>query len=601
LCVESATSKCCPVIPLQPLTTGNRHNCLFHGQIREHPESDSAAASSGESSKDELELLGIVGAHKSSQQTTNIRGNDAESEDDIVAPVHYDSEDMSDVERIVNYKFHANPYVKTKDGWPNNNVTKRTLPPPGPFKPRWWELRTSTVNWEKRKPFIPCNHDGSCVEAKCRCFRENITCEKTCRCPSTCNRRFPGCKCAFVPGKRTCATVTGCLCIKFKRECDADLCGTCGATDILDPTNRYNEELLRDKCANVGLQRGVPKKTLLGKSEVHGFGLYAGEDIREDEVIGEYTGEILSVGESARREVVYQHEQNMYLFRLNKEQEVDATHMGNKLRFINNANKSLSNCTSKVLFCNTVFRVALLAMTDIKAGSEFFFHYNYPAALTKNFKQPKGKVVAVKQIVKPPGKLKMKRGRLDDDSTRSVADAYAEKPDRPWLKEALAKARAAKAAKRAAMLAETGLEAPTTAGSNNKPKQARKSASGGTNSYQTSKNPDSKGRIIASKPRLDTRAKSRTPTLVVQDTDDEDEEHTPQETQAGAAGPDIQVAEVGEDEFGREDADQINSAVPRREESPRARMPKVKKKMGGARPGAGRKRKRPRIVNSEDE
>jgi hypothetical protein len=28
---------------------------------------------------------------------------------------------------------------------------------------------------------------------------------------------------------------------------------------------------------------------------------------------------------------------------------------------------------------------------------------------------------------------------------------------------------------------------------------------------------------------------------------------------------------------------------------------KVKKKMGGARPGAGRKRKRPVIINSEDE
>jgi SET domain-containing protein len=72
------------------------------------------------------------------------------------------------------------------------------------------------------------------------------------------------------------------------------------------------------RCSNVSIQKGVPKKTLLGKSEVHGLGLYAGQDIHEEDMVGEYTGEILSVGESERREVVYHYEQNMYLFKLNK-------------------------------------------------------------------------------------------------------------------------------------------------------------------------------------------------------------------------------------------------------------------------------------------
>jgi hypothetical protein len=256
--------------------------------------------------------------HNGSQQTDSSHEDDSQSDDeDEIYPVHLDSDD-SDIEKLVNYKFPVNPDTPTTKKWLTSAVPGHALPPPGPFKPRWWESKTTTVNWEQRKPFVPCNHTGSCVEASCRCFRENVTCEKTCKCSLACNRRFPGCRCASGLGKRTCGTGTSCLCFKFQRECDADLCGTCGATELLDPVNRYNEALMQNRCTNVGLQRGVPKKTLLGKSEVHGFGLYAGQDIREDDVVGEYTGEILSVGESERREVIYHYEQNMYLFRLNE-------------------------------------------------------------------------------------------------------------------------------------------------------------------------------------------------------------------------------------------------------------------------------------------
>jgi SET domain-containing protein len=68
----------------------------------------------------------------------------------------------------------------------------------------------------------------------------------------------------------------------------------------------------------VGIQRNVPKKTLLGQSEVHGFGLYAGQDIAQEDIIGEYTGEIVSLGEVYRRDVIYDYESTEYVFRLNK-------------------------------------------------------------------------------------------------------------------------------------------------------------------------------------------------------------------------------------------------------------------------------------------
>ena len=61
-----------------------------------------------------------------------------------------------------------------------------------------------------------------------------------------------------------------------------------------------------------------------------------------------------------------------------KGQEVDATYVGNKTRFINNADKKFSNCTPKILLCNTVLRTGLFASKNLKAGTELFFDYYYP-------------------------------------------------------------------------------------------------------------------------------------------------------------------------------------------------------------------------------
>jgi hypothetical protein len=289
-----------------------RHNCMFHGQIRE--ELDSSSDSEEQSTEEE-----DVEDNQRSQIPQSIVSSDDDdpsSDESGFVPAHVD-EDDSDLEKVINYKLPANPEVAFDQAKPRHVDVKRKAPPVGLFKARWWEVNTNTATWEKRKPFVPCNHDGSCDNAHCRCYREGVTCEKTCKCSQHCNRRFPGCKCGILPGKRTCSTVTGCLCVRFKRECDADLCSTCGATELLDPVSRY-EDMLQDRCTNVGIQRGVPKKTLLGQSEVHGFGLYAGEDIDKDDIVGEYTGEILSVEESGRRELMYEYEKNMYLFKLNK-------------------------------------------------------------------------------------------------------------------------------------------------------------------------------------------------------------------------------------------------------------------------------------------
>jgi hypothetical protein len=83
------------------------------------------------------------------------------------------------------------------------------------------------------------------------------------------------------------------------------------------------------------------------------------------------------------------------------EQDVDATYMGKKTRFINNADTNLANCHAKSLMCNTVQRIGMYASVDMQPGTELFFHYNYTKEQMKGYKQPKAQTVAVKQKTKP--------------------------------------------------------------------------------------------------------------------------------------------------------------------------------------------------------
>lgn len=178
-----------------------------------------------------------------------------------------------------------------------------------------WVSNAQTNMMHKRRVFRPCDHDGSCETAECRCFKQGIQCEKTCACSSRCGRRHRGCKCAQ-KGK-PCSKEETCDCKKLNRECDPDLCSTCGAIDVLDPVYRYTDEILRNRCHNVFIQRDRPKHTKVGISQVNGMGLYAVQNIKKGEYISEYKGEICGPGETARRGAIYSYRRNNYLFTVN--------------------------------------------------------------------------------------------------------------------------------------------------------------------------------------------------------------------------------------------------------------------------------------------
>lgn len=236
-----------------------------------------------------------------------------------------------------------------------------------------------------KKPFLPCSHVGPCrKELGCRCAEQDHHCEFSCGCDESCLRRFPGCTC-----EGNCYENSKCLCWKYGRECDPWVCKSCGVVEVLDPSNKYNDEIRQGRCINNRIQLGLPARTFKAASQVQGWGLFAGEDIPKFTYIGEYKGEVITsgkTGEAERRGLVYYHGCLEYLFSLNTDQELDGSRYGNKMRFINHTKiKKNINLRSHRQLVNGVNRVSFWTERDVKAGEEFFYDYGYSEEETKNF------------------------------------------------------------------------------------------------------------------------------------------------------------------------------------------------------------------------
>ncbi|KAJ4223240.1 hypothetical protein NW757_014386 [Fusarium falciforme] len=250
---------------------------------------------------------------------------------------------------------------------------------------------------QQRELIEPCSHEGPCTLENCICVQYGYLCEKYCGCTvENCAYKFTGCAC-HSQGK-TCLSKQKdrpCVCVQLNRECDPDLCGTCGVLERADPENAEDELLHATGCQNCSLQRGLTRALALGQSQLEGvgYGLFAAEFIAQGDFIIEYVGELITHDEGVRREArrgdVFDEESNIsYVFTLleNEGIWVDAAMYGNLSRYINHASEKSDgdmrgcNITPRILYVNGEYRIKFTATRDIQAGEELFFNYgkNFP-------------------------------------------------------------------------------------------------------------------------------------------------------------------------------------------------------------------------------
>ncbi|KAG5932277.1 hypothetical protein E4U60_005345 [Claviceps pazoutovae] len=291
-----------------------------------------------------------------------------------------------------------------------------TLPPPEPCEvPRvknltWydrrrkvlmgdWQDHTITHAHQRRENLEPCSHDGVCVQRTCPCVDAGVLCDKFCRCTvEECAYKFTGCAChsqgqACQQNRKD----RPCICVQLNRECDPELCDSCGVLERANPLNADDDDLHATGCQNCDLQRGTSKALLLGQSQLEGcgYGLFTAGPIAQDDFVIEYVGELITHDEGVRREArrgdVFDEESNVsYVFTLLEDEGiwVDAAIYGNLSRYINHASEHDTrgcNVTPRILYVNGEYRIKFTAMRDIQAGEELFFNYgeNFPN-LTKN-------------------------------------------------------------------------------------------------------------------------------------------------------------------------------------------------------------------------
>ncbi|KAB2573008.1 WW/Rsp5/WWP [Lasiodiplodia theobromae] len=154
-----------------------------------------------------------------------------------------------------------------------------------------------------------------------------------------------------------CGEDSDCINRATKMECVGD-CG-CGP-------NCQNQRFLRKQYADV----------TVFKTEKKGYGLRANTDLKPNDFVYEYIGEVINERTFRNRMVQYDHEKikHFYFMSLSKGEFVDATKKGNLGRFCNHSCNP--NCFVDKWVVGDKLRMGIFAERHIKAGEELVFNYN---------------------------------------------------------------------------------------------------------------------------------------------------------------------------------------------------------------------------------
>ncbi|KAF2149817.1 histone H3-K4 methyltransferase Set1 [Myriangium duriaei CBS 260.36] len=124
------------------------------------------------------------------------------------------------------------------------------------------------------------------------------------------------------------------------------------------------------------------------RSAIHGWGLYAEENITANDMIIEYVGEKIRQKVADMREIRYtkQGMGSSYLFRMVEDEIVDATKKGGIARFINHS--CTPNCTAKIIKVEGTRRIVIYALKDISKNEELTYDYKFEREYESNDRIP---------------------------------------------------------------------------------------------------------------------------------------------------------------------------------------------------------------------
>jgi uncharacterized protein len=113
-------------------------------------------------------------------------------------------------------------------------------------------------------------------------------------------------------------------------------------------------------------------RLLVARSEIHGLGLFAGQDIEWGRRIIEFQGQRLSIKEVKRRQKFYDSIGFTCLMQFSDGRGIDGVVGGNESRFINHSTSPNVGAIRK-----SDWRIVFYSLDDIAQGEELTFDYGF--------------------------------------------------------------------------------------------------------------------------------------------------------------------------------------------------------------------------------
>lgn len=284
----------------------------------------------------------------------------------------------------------------------------------------------STEEPNENEDFLPCYHSGPCTFDSCTCVKRNLGCESTCCCncarygiglngqgiaryahASPCGNLSSGCAC-----KTGHCNTDKCPCWQNNQACNPDICEHCDCKIL--PSQLSSG---RRQCRNVAVSVARHKRTYVGKSPVHGYGLFAGDHFEQGDLVGIYGGQLLDTRLADMVGRLYDAKDHTFFFDITETIVIDGGVLGMKTKFCNHTHGGNpdENVHSKMIRVRGEAHIALFTKRPVKPGEELKFDYKFQSVVPPWAKAPEGAVkeepetaVVTDGVSKTPGQRRRK-------------------------------------------------------------------------------------------------------------------------------------------------------------------------------------------------